>query len=395
MKKSIKFHLLFSFVLAWNILFFTTVIKAQLPCSISIDRPQPVCYNAEFGLSVQNQSGLTYLWSPGGETTASIRVKIKVPTDFSVTITDPQTGNTCTSTPFHVTVYAGINLNFKQLQLTCTDGDQDNGNTAQVKATASGVFPSNEYQYFWNVKPIQISPDNHSIAVGLKALQNYSIRVEDPNGCAVEDTFYTRAYSNPLVKVFANPDTAYIQNPHIKFSFQNLSSDSIQISNNFWEFGKDPNSYSAKEVNYTFTETGTYPAYLTVYNQQGCDTVYTKLVQIFPVKLFIPNVFTPNGDGINDTFVITEAGASQTGASGLKDAAASADYKPLNTYYESSNLVIFNRMGRKVFESTDYHNDWNGGNLPDETYFYVLKCRGFKDKKVVYKGSVSIFAGHK
>lgn len=392
MKKKSKL----SFLLLWSFSVFLLwpfqSVKSQPSCTITSSAPSPVCYNAVFILSVQSQNGLKYKWSTG-DTTASITVRLTNPADFTVTVTDPAQGSSCTSQPFHMDVRQKINLSFKQLQLTCTDVSQDMGNTAQVKATASGGYSSSEYRYFWNVKPIHISPGNPSVAVGLAAHQYYPIRVVDPNGCMVQDTFYTLAYPNPVVKIIASPDTAYIQNPHITFSFENLSEDTLKVSNSYWEFDKDQNSYSQIKVTHTFDEVGTYSAYLTVYNPQGCDTLYTHVVDVFPVELFIPNVFTPNGDGYNDLFVIKAKDAStQGGKNSLKSSSAGQEYKPLNTYYEKTHLVIFNRLGRKVYESNNYNNDWNGGNLPDGTYFYVLKCQGFKDKKVVYKGSVTIFA---
>ena len=110
-----------------------------------------------------------------------------------------------------------------------------------------------------------------------------------------------------------------------------------------------------------------------------------------PVKLKIPNVFTPNGDGINDTFIISlDEGSDVPGNEGSRGGAHEYDnYKPLNTYYQSSNLVIFNRWGRIVYQSNNYQNDWDGGNLPDATYFYVLKCHGQK-ADATYRGSVAI-----
>jgi len=368
---------------------------SQLPCTITSGVTSPVCYDASFTLSVQAQNGLKYKWSTG-DTTASITVRLTSPADFTVTVTDPAHGAVCTSQPFHMDVRQKINVSFKQLQLTCTDASQDIGNTAQVKATASGAYSASEYKYFWQVKPIQISPGDPSLAVGLSAHQNYAVRVTDPNGCQVEDTFYTQAYPNPMVKIKTSSDTAYIQNPHITFSYENLSKDTIQISNSYWEFDGDQNSYSQPEVTHTFDKAGIYSAYLTVFNQQGCDTLFTHVVDVFPVDLFIPNVFTPNGDGINDYFVIKAKNASQQGTkSALKYDGTIQQYKPLNDYYEKTHLVIFNRLGRKVFESDNYQNDWDGGGLPDGTYFYVLKCQGFKDKNVVYKGSVTIFAAKK
>ncbi len=364
---------------------------SQVSCNITSSASSPVCYDTPFTLSVQSQSGLKYRWSTG-DTTASITLRLTAPADFTVTVTDPSTGSSCTSPAFHMDVHPKINISFRQLQLTCTDASQDLGNTAQVKAVASGGYSASEYKYFWNVKPIQISPADPSVAVGLRAHQYYSVRVVDPAGCAAADTFYTRAYPNPVVKITATPDTAYIENPHITFSFENLSKDTVQISNSYWEFDKDQNSYSQTEVTHTFDEVGTYTAYLTVFNPQGCDTLFTHVVDVFPVQLFIPNVFTPNGDGYNDYFVIQPKGVRSGTKSTTALSGNSAD-KSLNAYYEKTHLVIFNRLGRKVYESYHYNNDWDGGGLPDGTYFYVLKCQGYKNKNVVYKGSVTIFAG--
>ena len=393
MGKNVFFSVLFIGV-GMILLPVKTVFGQLLPCTITSNTASPVCYDAPFTLSVQSQSGLKYRWNTG-DTTASITVRLTAPADFTVTVTDPVTGAVCSSAPFHMDVRPKINISFTQLQLTCTDASQDLGNTAQVKAVASGAYSSDEYQYFWNVKPIQISPSDPSLAVGLRAHQYYSVRVTAPDGCSATDTFYTRAYPNPVVKITATPDTAYIQNPHITFSYENLSKDTVKIANSFWEFDKDQNSYAEAEITHTFDEVGTYTAYLTVFNQQGCDTVFTHVVDVFPVQLFIPNVFTPNGDGYNDYFVIKAKDATDNGVKSASATSETNTYKPLNDYYEKTHLVIFNRFGRKVFESYDYKNDWNGGDLPDGTYFYVLKCQGYKDKNVVYKGSVTIFAGKK
>lgn len=363
-------------MLSAGILFTANPLLAQTSCTISINHPLPVCYDTYFTLSVNQGDGLQYSWSPGGQTTSSITVKIKQPTTYTVTVTNPQTGSSCTSQPFTVTVHKKINISFQQLQLTCTDASNDNGNTAQVQAFASGDFSSSQYQYLWSVSPIQIAPGNPSLAIGLRAQQYYSIKVTDPNGCSADSSYYTQAYPNPQVEIVTNPDTVYIQKPQVQFSFTRLSSDTTAVSNSFWEIGQDPNTYAGPALKYTFKSTGNYNVYLHVFNQQGCDTIYSTSVDVLPVDLFIPNVITPNGDGINDYFVISAKGSDQ----------------PINDFYESSDLIIFNRWGRIVFRSKNYQNNWDGGNLPDGTYFYVLKCKGYKDKNVVYKGSVTIFA---
>uniref|UniRef100_UPI0040488EC9 LamG-like jellyroll fold domain-containing protein n=1 Tax=Roseivirga sp. TaxID=1964215 RepID=UPI0040488EC9 len=62
---------------------------------------------------------------------------------------------------------------------------------------------------------------------------------------------------------------------------------------------------------------------------------------------FIPNTFTPNGDGKNDTFEI--------------------DYRLLG-----AQLIVVNRWGAKVFESANYQNEWDGEKLSDGSYYYLL-----------------------
>ncbi len=374
----IKKYIVFTLV-TFLILSMTSVESAngQSPCSISINHTLPVCYDTYFQLRVPSLSGYSYRWNTG-DTTSVIDVKLTSPADFSVTATDVKTGLTCTSSPFHVSVSSKINIDFQQTKLTCSNPDLANGRTAQVKAIASGAYSSSDYQYLWQLPSENISPGNPSMAVGLSAHQYYTVKVIDPNGCSATKKYFTKAFANPLLKIIQQPDTVYVQNPHVKFSFINLPGDSVKVLNSVWELDGDANTYETPVLKYTFPSVGQYRVFLHAFNPQGCDTVYIHSVNVLPVKLFIPNVITPNGDGINDYFVIGIKGSDQ----------------PLNKYYEKTELIIFNRWGKILLDSKNYKNDWNGGGLPDGTYYYVLKCQGFKDKKVVYKGSLTIFAGN-
>ena len=78
------------------------------------------------------------------------------------------------------------------------------------------------------------------------------------------------------------------------------------------------------------------------------------IVRIIVDKIEVPNVITPNGDGVNDVFTIKNIEA-----------------------VESSTVLIFDRWGKKIFESHNYKNDWDGGNAADGTYFYVIKYSSF------------------
>lgn len=398
--------------------YFTVVkpVRSQVNCDVSIvyntdtlDVPfydtltQPLCIGADFELFVSQCEHCTYLWNEKDDTEKLSKIyklitNIDTTETFKITVIDTLNSDTCVN-EVTLTTYPRIYITFKQVQLTCTNGDNDNGNTAQVKATANGAFSPSQYHYFWNVHPLQIAPNDSSLAIGLKAHLNYTIEVKDNYGCMQADTFYTKAYDNAEIEIFADPDTAYIERPHVEFSFENKSADSITITNHFWDFADDTPTSDLDEPVHTFTEEGDYFVVLTAYNQQGCDTTYVHPVSIQPIKLFIPNVFTPNeGDDINNYFVIradkgTSGGDKPDNGGAFKSIeATNPNAKPLNFYYESTNLIIINRWGNKVYESNNYNNDWDGGNLSDGTYFYILKCHGFKND-YTFKGSVAIFRG--
>lgn len=87
--------------------------------------------------------------------------------------------------------------------------------------------------------------------------------------------------------------------------------------------------------------------------------------QVYP--LVISNVFTPNGDGVNDTFVIP----------GLET-------------YSDTELTIINRWGNVVYQKTNYKNDWDGSGLVEGTYFYVLRAKNKAGVWDTYKGYLTL-----
>ncbi len=107
-----------------------------------------------------------------------------------------------------------------------------------------------------------------------------------------------------------------------------------------------------------------------------CDEVEATLVnntstaELVPIEFFIPDAFTPNGDGFNDLFEIKH---------------------PVSTKIE---IEIFNRWGNSVYKSIDYQNDWDGkgtGNflgkdLPDGTYYCSYKELNASSGEIVLKG---------
>lgn len=363
--------------------------RAQPDCTISCDHPMPVCKGTHLLFSANQAPGCVYSWSINQSNSPSIAHQATINQTVILTVTDTVNQLSCTSQPFEIEIFPEVQILFEQMQLTCSNSDNDNGQTAMVRATATGQ--SGPYTYQWDVRPTQIAPGNPSLAIGLKAHQRYAIKVTDQNECITRDTFFTRAYPNPVIEVFSDPDTAFIQKPYVNFEYVNKSADSIQITGQYWEMGDESQRVELEKPMHTYTEVGDYKVVLTVYTNYGCDTVYFKDVKVMPIRLSIPNIITPNNDGINDVLVITE-GPAEKPEEGLKAGSAMQEggIRPLSAYYKKTALTIFNRQGRVVYESSDYNNDWGGKGLSDGVYFYVLKCEGFKSNDV-YKGSITIF----
>ena len=375
--------------------------KAQDPCEITCNVEMPVCSESAVTLSVPNNYQYSFSWSPGGQTTNRITVHPIRTTTYRVQVRDTEADTLVCENEFRVEVLPRFEMKFRQLKLTCSNHEEENGRTAQVVVAVDslGTVYNPPYTYQWQVSPLHIAPGDPTWAIGLEAYKYYYIKVTDGRGCTQRDSVSLRAYPNPLVEIRTDPgDTVYLQNPHEIYSFENLSEDTLGISNFYWILNQQYNITSTEdEPRFTYVEVGDYTTELKVYNPQGCDTSYYKSIRVEPVKLKIPNVFTPNGDGTNDYFIISlesgsdsPSGGTNNGTKGNRDQHYEyEDYEPLKRYYESSELTIFNRWGRIVYHSKDYQNNWDGDNLPDGTYFYVLKCHGLKND-ATYNGSVMI-----
>ena len=383
----------------------TLFAKAQEPCEITCNVEMPICSQSPVTLSVPANYLYSYYWSPGGQTTNSITVRPFSTTTYSVEVKVTETDSVICQSQITVEVMPRFEVKFRQLKLTCSNHEEDNGKTAQAVVAVDSLgtyFPPFEYQ--WEISPLHIAPNDPTWAIGLEAYKYYYIKVTDGRGCQQRDSVSLKAYPNPLIEISTDPgDTVYLQNPHVTYSFENLSADTLPLSNFYWILNEQYNITSVEdEPRFTYVEVGDYTTELKVYNPQGCDTSYFKSVKVNPVKLKIPNVFTPNGDGINDYFIISLDNGSDMPSSGgtTRDGGDGGsnleyeNYEPLSRYYESSELTIFNRWGRIVFHSKDYQNNWDGGGLSDGTYFYVLKCHGLKND-ATYQGSVMILKTQK
>lgn len=328
-----------------------------------------VCYGDSAYLSVVYSDTLKYLWKPTMDTTYNTWVKPTDTTKYFIEISDTTNQLICTDSIL-IYLYPRLYIDtLIQMNMGCPGFCK-----AQMKAFVSGGLP--DYHYNWYA--LIVDPSDSSIALGL-CDENYALTVKDDWGCKVDTNFDVKAYPIPEVEIIAD-DKVYIPNPEVEFSFNNISYeenpvDSLEIITWTWDFGDSTYSELANPVHvYRVDSTNIFLVWLSFNTYFGCVDSVSHALTIEEAEVVVPNVFTPNGDGINDVLEIQINGSTE---------------QFINDFYMSSSLVIFDRWGRQMYESNNYQNDWKGEGCPDGVYFYYLKCNGrFKDDK--FAGSVTI-----
>ena len=185
----------------------------------------------------------------------------------------------------------------------------------------------------------------------------YSVTVVDTNNCTGTSASVT-VNANPI------PTAAFTATPPTSFSgdtvnfLDNSSISSGNIVSWVWDFG-DGNNSTQQNPSYTYANPGTYNVCLFVATATPCyDTICSEFV-VLPFNITAPNVITPNGDGKNDNLVFLNL-----------------------EFYTDARLTVYNRWGVKVYHTDNYANNWDGGNVVDGVYYYVLEATNLEKPAV-------------
>lgn len=273
-----------------------------------------------------------------------------------------------------VTVNPKIDVVLTEINPTCTSKTNC---VANYQAQASGGTAP--YIYYWNGKISQWDFTQKYLCSGTN-----NITVVDAYGCKLDSNYIINGLPGANVKLIieGNEDTTiYLQNPVLTFSFEEVSPTHV-INPPLWEFGDGDTAVSFNPTHvYSKSNTWTddfYTLRLTIANENGCDTIIEVDIPIKEAKLKIPGVITPNGDGLNEAFMILNE--NKTG---------SGEEIKITTEFQRMELVIFDRWGRKIYDDSNYQSDWAGKGVPDGAYYFKLKTVGFY-RTDNYKGSITI-----
>lgn len=299
------------------------------------------------GLTVSaGTPGYTYLWSNGG---TNLDVAGLDSGTYTLTVTDAA-GCDAFYGPVSINNIPGPTV--VETSLSITDDFCDLGNGIITGITANGEAP---FTYSWS------NGDTTLALVGLSQ-GTYTLTVTDNFGCTATSSDFTVSNSNP------NPiDFTWTPNPVTTTDPLVTLTGTVGTASTFWwELDGVLVATDQNPQDITLDSAGVYQVCLYADFVPGCmDSICYNIV--VTGDMVIPNVITPNGDGINERFEIQ----------GL---------------VPNTKVVILNRWGIKVFESDNYGNDWdgmdmNGLKVTDGEYFYVIT----DPSDETYQGNLRIF----
>lgn len=185
---------------------------------------------------------------------------------------------------------------------------------------------------------------------------------------------YDTLYAENYLHIYHNPISIFNVSSNIVNMYETeIYFDNSSVGANYysWNFGDDKYSMSYSP-SHIYEDTGTYTIQLIVETENACfDTSYRN-VRVNPVpSLYMPNTFSPNGDGVNDFFF----------------------FKNYAFVEEGLEFRIFDKWGELIY-STNKFKPWDGtykGHIAkQDTYIWKLRCFDFFGNEYNYKGHVNL-----
>lgn len=273
--------------------------------------------------------GQRFEWNFGDGTTSEEPIEVlhtyEEPGMYTVTLT-AWDDNTCTKQDITFQTISVFENNFSISEpFQICEGEQ-------VTLSASG-----SETYEWTTMSGTTISRESSVDVAPTQTSVYQVLAIDGNSCVFKDSVKVTVIPQKVMDFDVVYNNNCGQEPFL--TFQNRSLDELDF---LWDFG-DGTTSESQSPNYKFSEFGTYNINLTAI---GVDCVVDREKEVLYQDFFIPNVFTPNGDGKNDNFEIIS--------------------------YQQIDISIFDRNGVVVFSKANYRGNWNGSGLPAGVYYYDL-----------------------
>ena len=321
----------------------------------------PLCELDNLTINGPALTGVTYAWTgPNGFTsnTQDVNISNVLENDhqgfYNLVVTDNATN--CASLPLSTLVMI---TGLPNAGLATNNSPVCPGETVTLEVL--DVFGAS---YSWS-GPNGFTSTNRtpSIAPTVADTGTYTVTVT-VNNCSSTYTTYVNVHPSPTITAIPDTQTT-VGTPIQLWATGGLAYE--------WSPATNLDNPSLPTPTFTAAAPGTYTYVVTTYNVQGCSDQDRVNVVVNPVSvndLKIVDLFTPNGDGVNDTW-------------------------PVNFLQQTSvgpyTLQVITRGGMEVLNTSNYQNDWDGTyqgkELPDGTYWYLIHL---ENDNTTIKGAVTI-----
>jgi len=214
-----------------------------------------------------------------------------------------------------------------------------------------------------------ISPDYVYEEPGI---YDVSLEIISPVGCRISHFYenWITVRPSPIASFTYNPEQPTIKDPTVV-----TNNESVNAVSYFWDFSGIFTSMESAPI-YTFPDTGQQQITLIATHQSGCQDTAIQFLDIPPeIFIYLPNVFSPNGQGNPENEF----------------------FKPVGILPGVRNyrMLIWDRWGNLLFTSNDLNTPWNGTNqsnepLPQGVYIYVIEFIGPRGESYKHAGDVTI-----
>lgn len=340
-----------------NTIDITYYVKSNSDADIYYDFKDTICVGDSLELIPGFDSANVYWhWSMGDGTIDSNYTLYHTYTtggnyNISLIIGDTAS-NSCSSSELD-TLSTSVYVN--SLAATSTVNDiYCNSNSGTIQINPLG--DKGAYHYYWSNNPTMDTSYQNNLAAG-----EYIYSLTDGN-CIFIDTVEVVSYPSMVTAAFTYQDSS---------SAVVFYSDTSNVDSLIWYFG-DGSSSTNSSLTHVYSSIGTYTVMLVVFDSLGCsDTLIQQIVvpsdQAY--EYWVPNVFTPQNDGLNDGFSGIGVGFSEF------------------------KIDVYNRWGNKIYNGLN--EPWDGsvydkGIAPDGVYYYLIDVEDNFGNSHHYQGHVTL-----
>jgi gliding motility-associated-like protein len=199
----------------------------------------------------------------------------------------------------------------------------------------------------------------------------YTVTMWNANGCSASGSAVVESPPPVTANFSVHPDSVFVNDPTVTFT----NASSANAASFLWHFGDGSTSMETSPVHsYPMGMAAEYAVCLTAFSINGCpDSLCVPLPVLDLPAIFVPNAFTPDGDGRNDLFQVLGTGLSP----------------------EGFHLMVFDRWGELIFDTTDLGASWdgkrNGTAVKSDVYVWTVKAYSrFSIEPYEMKGHVTL-----